>query len=302
MEFNFKIKNMFNPKVSIIIPVYNWSNYLSEAIESSLAQTYSNIEILVINDGSNDNWETEKVALSFDDKIKYIKKENWWVATALNLWIEKATWEYISWLSHDDLYYPNKIEEQVKALEWLENKDVIIYSNIDIIDKNWEIKQEKIIDLENINNKNFLFNLITKHLINWCTLLIPKNIFKVVWWFDNNLKTVQDYDMWFKMYKNIKFEKINFSLIKSRHHNEQDSRNQDKFILMMKEEYLVYSNFIIQIWLNNFFSSYDWNIFWFIKDFILKLYFRIYIILPIFIFIWKFKIWRKFISKIRWNI
>jgi glycosyltransferase involved in cell wall biosynthesis len=100
---------MFNPKVSIIIPVYNWSNYLSEAIESALAQTYKNIEILVINDWSNDNWASEKIALSFGDKINYIYKENGWVATALNLWIEKASWEYISWLSRDNLYYSNKI-------------------------------------------------------------------------------------------------------------------------------------------------------------------------------------------------
>ncbi len=52
---------MYNPKVSIIIPVYNWANYVSEAIESALNQTYKNVEILVINDWSNDNWETEKV-------------------------------------------------------------------------------------------------------------------------------------------------------------------------------------------------------------------------------------------------
>ena len=67
---------MFNPKVSIIIPVYNWSNYLSEAIESALAQIYNNIEIIVINDGSSDNWATEKIALSFGDKINYIYKKN----------------------------------------------------------------------------------------------------------------------------------------------------------------------------------------------------------------------------------
>jgi len=293
---------MFNPKVTIIIPVYNWSNYIWEAIESALKQTYSNIEILVINDWSNDMWATEKIALSFGDKINYIYKKNGWVASALNLWIEKATWEYISWLSHDDLYYPNKIEEEIKILDWLEDKNSVIYWNIDIINNIWEITQNNILYLNVINDDNFLFNLLTKHLINWCTLLIPKKIFEILWWFDNNLKTVQDYDMWFKMYKIIKFKKINKSLIKSRQHNEQDSRNPEKFILMMKEEYQVYWNFIKDIWMKKIYNSYDWTIFWFIKDFILKLYFKIHIILPVFILIWKFNYWKKLISKIRWSL
>ena len=60
--------------VSIIIPTYNRSEILGKALESALNQTYKNIEVLVINDGSNDNWATEKIALSFDNKIKYIYK------------------------------------------------------------------------------------------------------------------------------------------------------------------------------------------------------------------------------------
>ena len=64
------------PLVSIIIPVYNGANYLREAIESALGQTYGNCEVLVINDGSNDHGETEREALKFGDRIRYFKKEN----------------------------------------------------------------------------------------------------------------------------------------------------------------------------------------------------------------------------------
>ena len=83
------------PKVSIIIPVYNGKDYVEEAIDSALNQTYDNKEIIVVNDGSKDN--TEEICLSYKDKIKYYSKENGGVSTALNLAISKATGEYISW-------------------------------------------------------------------------------------------------------------------------------------------------------------------------------------------------------------
>ena len=104
----------FNPLVSIVIPVYNGENYLEEAIESALAQTYNNIEIIVVNDGSVDN--TDAICKKYKNKIRYFKKENGGVASALNLAIEKMQGKYFSWLSHDDLYFPQKIENQINFL------------------------------------------------------------------------------------------------------------------------------------------------------------------------------------------
>ncbi|WP_032139571.1 glycosyltransferase family 2 protein, partial [Rickettsia tamurae] len=119
--------NIYHTLVSIIIPVYNGANYMKEAINSALAQTYKNIEIIVVNDGSKDNGETERVALSYGDKIRYFHKENGGCGSALNYGIKNMKGEYFSWLSHDDIYYPNKIEHQVNILNKLDNKDTIIY-------------------------------------------------------------------------------------------------------------------------------------------------------------------------------
>ena len=123
--------SMKNIKVSIIIPVYNGSNYVNLAIDSALRQTYKNIEIIVVNDGSKDN--TLKILKQYGDKIKLIDKENGGVSTALNLGIKNMTGDYFSWLSHDDLYYPEKIEREVNYL--IENNLVgtktILYSNFD---------------------------------------------------------------------------------------------------------------------------------------------------------------------------
>jgi len=221
-----------NPKVSIIIPVYNWSNYLWEAINSALNQTYKNIEILVINDGSNDNGATKQIALSFDEKIKYYEKDNWWVATALNLWIKKATWEYISWLSHDDLYHINKIKEQIKLLNTLEKKEnKIICTNFNIINE-----KNKIINKIKYKNKiNINFEIIkTTSFINWCTLIIPKKVFNTIWYFDIKLKTTQDYNMWIRLIKWwYKFIHLNKTLVNYRIHNKQDSINKKQ--IMLKE-------------------------------------------------------------------
>lgn len=100
---------MYKPLVSIIIPVYNGSNYLEESINSALAQTYRNIEVIVVNDGSTDGGATERIALSYGDRIRYFYKENGGVSTALNLGLEKMKGEWFSWLSHDDLYLPEKL-------------------------------------------------------------------------------------------------------------------------------------------------------------------------------------------------
>ena len=126
----------FNPKVSIVIPVYNGSDYLEEAIESALNQTYKNIEVIIVNDGSNDNGKTEGVAQSFGHRITYFVKDNGGVASALNYGCEKMTGDFFSWLSHDDVYYPNKIEKQVEYLQSIKDKNIVLYSDFEIIDAN----------------------------------------------------------------------------------------------------------------------------------------------------------------------
>ena len=100
----------YKPLISVLIPVYNGSNYLEEALESVLEQTYSNYEIIVVNDGSNDEGKTKKIALKYENKIRYFEKENGGVASALNYGISKANGDYISWLSHDDIYNENKLK------------------------------------------------------------------------------------------------------------------------------------------------------------------------------------------------
>ncbi len=196
---------MFNPLVSIIIPVYNGSNYVGEAIDSALAQTYQNIEVIVVNDGSNDDGATEKIALSYGDKIRYFQKENGGVSTALNLGIANMKGDYFSWLSHDDKYTPEKIKNQIELLScFSERESLVALCGTRQIDKNseylsngmkYDLTEKK--PLENVVALKSLFRYGT---FNGCALLIPKKAFEECGVFDEQLRYNQDSFMWIKIF------------------------------------------------------------------------------------------------------
>lgn len=216
------MNELFNPKVSIIIPVYNGANYLKQAIDSALAQTYQNFEIIVVNDGSKDENKTENIAKSYDNKITYYSKPNGGCASALNFGIEKMTGDYFSWLSHDDMYYPNKIQNQINLLNTLSDKNTMIYSAFELVDKDGkfitQLKPENIYPRHKLDMG--LFALL-RSLINGCSLLIPKTYFYEYGMFDATLPTTQDYALWFKMLRTGKIKYLDEILVKSRSHPEQ---------------------------------------------------------------------------------
>lgn len=213
--------NNFSPLVSIVIPVYNGANYLAEAIDSALAQTYPNIEILVINDGSKDDGATRNIALGYGDRIRYFEKENGGVATALNLGIEKMKGEYFSWLSHDDKYLPDKIEKQVNFLSGLIHKDVVLYSDLEYIDR--DSQTISTLNFPHYSPEDFRPAFIRDGIINGCTLLVPGICFEKCGVFKPELRTTQDYDLWFRISEKFEFIHQKDSLIYSRIHENQDT-------------------------------------------------------------------------------
>ena len=193
----------FNPLVSIVIPVYNGANFLAEAIDSALAQTYRNLEVIVVNDGSTDGGATERIACSYGDKIRYFSKPNGGVSSALNLGIEKMKGEYFSWLSHDDLYAPDKIEYQVNQLAGVGDRtSVIALCGSGLIDAEGKrlIKTKR--DLYGLISSDRMFSLYCKdYVINGCALLIPKSAF-VKYGAFIDLRFQQDMECWVRFILN----------------------------------------------------------------------------------------------------
>lgn len=207
----------FNPLVSIVVPVYNGSNFLREALDSALAQTYKNLEIIVVNDGSTD--DTESIALSYGDKIRYFSKENGGTSTALNLGIENMRGEYFSWLSHDDLYYPNKIEREVEELAKLENKDTIIISDLDGMTDHVRTFRTALYqehrDAYPSRNSSYLYPVIYNKT-HGCTHLISKKVFETVGNFDVNERVAHDFEFYYRAFAKFPHKYINEPLITAR--------------------------------------------------------------------------------------
>jgi glycosyltransferase involved in cell wall biosynthesis len=110
-----------NPLVSIIVPCYNSSRFIRTALDSIFQQSYSNYEIIVVNDESTD--DTEAILLSYWDRINYVKRKNGGPSAAKNSGLEIAQGDFITFLDHDDTFAPNKLEIQVKCLQ--ENVDAL---------------------------------------------------------------------------------------------------------------------------------------------------------------------------------
>jgi len=211
---------LINPLVSIVIPVYNGSDYLAEAIDSALNQTYNNIEVLVINDGSVDGGKSRDLALSYGNKIRYFEKENGGVSTALNLGIKEMHGEYFSWLSHDDVYFPEKIEKQVGFLRDNQLPNAITYTDFSCINGSSELTKD--VHVRKISPESFKIEFILGDLLYGCSLLIPKLCFEVCGGFDEKLRATQDFVLWFKFAEaNFIFFHIPDVLVKWRLHEQQ---------------------------------------------------------------------------------
>lgn len=230
---------MYIPKVSIVIPAYNASNYLSEAIDCALAQTYSNIEIIVVNDGSKDDGATERIALSYGDKIKYVSKENGGSSSALNTGIANMTGEWFSWLSHDDLYVPEKIQKQIDYINSLnieenELQKNIFFSAAELIDskgntirtinKSNELKLSYTVS--NFPHNGYFIAEPTVYNFHGCSCLVHRTAFDDVGCFDENLRLINDLDMWYRLYtSNYKVHYLPEPLVKGRVHSKQVSKS-----------------------------------------------------------------------------
>lgn len=179
--------------VSIVIPCYNYAKYVQQAIDSALNQTYENIEVIVVNDGSTDN--SDSVIREYDNKIVYINKENTGVADTRNVGIAAASGNWVLTLDADDVISKYYVEDAIQLIEneysLITAKAFLHDSNLNYIGRTWPEG--------NINyNELKLHKLIFKNYIV-TTSLFSKELWSKVGGFNTNLAKVEDWEFWLRL-------------------------------------------------------------------------------------------------------
>jgi len=210
-----KTKTTVQPLVSVVIPVYNDEQYIQECLESVLNQDYENLEIIVVDDGSSDS--TPKILQTFDKRLHYIHQENRGTAAALNKGIQNANGELIAWLSSDDLFLPKKIERQVE--QFLKNPLLeLVYTDWIMIDSHGQ--ELKSVHCPSPPAERFVIEMLKNNFINGSSVIIRRECFERVGYFDETLPADSDGDMWFRMLKKgCHFGHVPITLVKRRWHS-----------------------------------------------------------------------------------
>ena len=200
------------PKVSIIIPTYNRAHYIGESVDSILAQTFKDYEIIVVDDGSTDN--TREVLKKYGDKVQYVYQNNAGPPAAMNTGVRKARGEYYLILGDDDALMPDMVERQVEVLD--KNPDVaFVCSGIHFVDADGEIyKTSRDGRARERSFKSLLFDNFVWHL----TALVRRSVSEEMGHFDETLLTTHDHDLWIRMAIKYRFEYTDLPLAKFRRH------------------------------------------------------------------------------------
>lgn len=157
---------MIQPLVSVVIPFYSGKRWLIDALESVINQTYKNIEIIIINDGSKEDIsDLEK--LYNNRSVQFIKKDNGGPASARNLGIEKSSGKYIAFLDSDDIWLEKKLEKQIDYME--KNKSIWSHHSYEMF---WENNGKvKVVDTSNLKGDIYLDCFISFKVQTSCVIV-----------------------------------------------------------------------------------------------------------------------------------
>jgi len=216
-----------NDLVSVVIPIFNSEKFLKESIQSVLSQSYENLKIIAVDDGSTDN--SLDILNQFKDDITIIHQENQGLAGALNTGIREISGRWFKWFSPDDVMYPLTIETLVKTAKNLDD-NTIVYSNWDIIDENGiKIRSFSESNYNDLDVFDFNARLLDGQQINVNTTLVPNSLFLKNFRMNTLIDPVLvDYNFFLRagLQYGIKFYLIEQSLIRFRVHQKQLSHQK----------------------------------------------------------------------------
>jgi glycosyltransferase involved in cell wall biosynthesis len=233
-------------QITVLMPAYNASRYIREAIESVLTQSLTDFELLIINDGSTD--ETELIVNSFtDDRIKLINQPHQGVATALNLGLLNAAAPLIARFDADDVCYPQRLKMQYDFLQ-THPEYVLVGTDVDYADHTGEY-------LYRYNNIGHTHQEICDRITSFCpfihsSVMYKKNIALEAGGYDAMAHTFEDYRLWIKFITKGKVCNLSVPLIMVRLNPESvtvDEKLRGKRFSQLKKEMLFHSEVITSL-------------------------------------------------------
>lgn len=203
------------PRVSAIIPNYNYAHYLPRAIDSVLGQTYPHVEIVVVDDGSTDNSET--VLKSYGSRIRWVRQQNQGVAAARNHGVRETSGELLAFLDADDLWLPLKLERQVQRL--VDDPDLgLVHCGVEEIDGTGAHMRVRLDGLEGWVATELLLFQRAVILGGGSGLLVSRTTFEAAEGFDTRLSTSADWDFFYRIAANHRVGFVPEPLVKYRIH------------------------------------------------------------------------------------
>ena len=186
-------------QVSVIIPTYNRAQRLGKAIDSVLAQSHQDFELIVVDDGSEDN--TDELIENYNSDIVYIRQENSGAAAARNRGIEKARYNLLAFLDSDDWFAENKLKTQIEAMN--RNPSCLISHTNEIWYRNGKILNQK---LKHRKSSGDIFaRSLELCAVGMSTIMIHKEIFDRYGFFDEGYPCCEDYEFWLRISAEEKF-------------------------------------------------------------------------------------------------
>lgn len=178
--------------VSVIIPTYNRDYSIITAVNSVLAQSYTSIEVIVVDDGSTDN--TENLIKNYHEKVTYLYKDNGGVSSARNYGIQYSKGDLIAFLDSDDIWTLCKIEKQVSWLN--QNRDYgMVLTDVYMVDSSGMMNEKSNRRLAFPDDGYILDKVLLKPSLIPSSILVRRSVLDDVGFFDENLKTAEDLDL-----------------------------------------------------------------------------------------------------------
>lgn len=232
--------------ISVIIPTYNYDQFIKRAIESVLKQDYKNIEVIICDDGSTDKTKLIIRKLLNDKRVSYYFQPNKGLSAARNLGINKAKGKYLAFLDSDDYWMPGKLSSQFKLFQRNQKLGLVYCFHY------WVDLQGKIIGKKIKKYRGNIWpNLLQGNLISGSgsSVLIKKICFKKVGVFDQTLSACEDWDMWLRISKVFQVDFVPRFLVNITQHQKRMSLNKWS---LFKNRIKVMSKNIKQISFTNF--------------------------------------------------